>query len=240
MKTSESIVNIAKALVEFQKDLPDIERNAVNPYFESNYATLDNILLTVRPNLIRAGLSIVQAVSTIPDRLGVIVETRLLHSSGEWIQESFEAKAESNAPQKIASTVTYLRRYSVTSFLGLHPEEDDDANATKEASSNFNQNKKNEIGSQNKTGVIPPKQVITPKKPEPVVPENLPTEKSPDEDPGEYVMRTGPWVNHKLKERTKEAVRGWIDYMDKNAERQWTQEELEAYEYMKRYVGDFK
>jgi hypothetical protein len=129
MQTSQTITEISKALVEFNKELSRIEKDANNPFFKNSYATLDTILDTVRPILARHGISILQ----MPSGNGELIEMRtiLLHTSGEFIESPVVAmKAVKNDPQSLGSTITYAKRYSISAMLGISTgDKDDDGNS---------------------------------------------------------------------------------------------------------------
>lgn len=124
---SETITELAKALVKFNTEVSRISKDAANPFFKNNYATLDNIIDEVRPILTKNGLSILQ----IPggDGENVVMKTMLMHESGEWIEsDPLIMKPVKNDPQSVGSCVTYARRYSLAAFLSLNTGEDDDGN----------------------------------------------------------------------------------------------------------------
>jgi hypothetical protein len=129
MKTSESIVNIVKALTEAQKQIKNPANTANNPFYKSKYAPLSDILSQARPILSDHGLVITQ--EPISDGAKVSIATTLLHVSGEYIQyEPFTITAEKLTPQGLGSAITYARRYTVSPILFIASEEDDDGNET--------------------------------------------------------------------------------------------------------------
>ncbi len=133
MKTSESLANIGIALAKAQGELKAVVKDATNPHFRNTYASLDTILETVRPTLAKHGLSLVQG-GTAPhaDENGVVrsfvVETMLLHSSGEYIVNACVMPLAKADPQGAGGAMTYGRRYGVSALLALATDEDDDAN----------------------------------------------------------------------------------------------------------------
>jgi hypothetical protein len=137
MKMSESITEVAKALVAAQSEFETATMNATNPFLMSRYADLGAVIEAVRPALSKHGLTFVQPASMAD---GVVtVETVVLHESGEYIAESIslEATAEKgkSAAQVAGSIITYLRRYGLSAMLGVYADEDNDgAEPTKSAS----------------------------------------------------------------------------------------------------------
>jgi hypothetical protein len=127
MNKSESITNLAVAIVKFNGEISRIAKDANNPFFKNSYATLDHIVDEVRPILNKHGLAVMQ----IPggDGENVIMKTLLIHESGEWMEsEPLTMKPVKNDPQAVGSCITYARRYSLNAFLSLSTGEDDDGN----------------------------------------------------------------------------------------------------------------
>lgn len=128
MKKSENIEEIAKALVEFRKNLKQPSKDASNPFFKSTYTSLDKVIEAIDETAPNHGISFTQwAVSNEQGNVGV--ETLLLHSSGQFIQyDPLYMKPEKNTPQSIGSCITYSRRYSISAIFGITSDEDDDGN----------------------------------------------------------------------------------------------------------------
>jgi hypothetical protein len=124
MQTSESIKEISSALVSFHKAVGKIRKDAQNPFFKSKYASLSGILETIDEPLIANGLAIVQ----FPEGEHGL-STRIVHSSGEWMEATYFMRPTKDDPQGLGSAITYQRRYAVGAILSLNIDEDDDANA---------------------------------------------------------------------------------------------------------------
>lgn len=124
-KTSDKLEEFTKAFSKFQSMHLSVKKDATNPHFRSTYASLPAVLETCRDSLALTGLSVLQ----LP--LGGVEVSRLLnritHSSGQFIQWVYTTPITKKDPQGIGSAITYSRRYSLTSSLGL-PEVDDDGN----------------------------------------------------------------------------------------------------------------
>lgn len=125
METSATIKDIATALGKFQALEITITKDATNPHFRSKFASLDNIIESIREPLAAEGLSFAQ----FPDGDGLT--TVLMHTSGEWMKATANLKLAKEDPQGQGSAYTYARRYALSAILGLATEEDDDAEATK-------------------------------------------------------------------------------------------------------------
>lgn len=128
MNKSESIAKLSAALVMAQAEMPIVKMNSVNPFLKNKFADLGAVIEASRPILARRGLSISQFPTSSDNRIGVT--TLLVHESGEWLEETVlldmaEEKGKS-AAQVAGSIITYLRRYSWSSVLGLYADEDSD------------------------------------------------------------------------------------------------------------------
>jgi len=126
MKKSETIVEIAKALIDFKKEVGKLKKTGKNPYFKSTYAPISEVLETINDPLNNVGLSFVQFPKGENE-----LETLVMHTSGEWISESYYMKPVKEDPQALGSVITYQRRYALCAIFGLG-DEDDDANTVSE------------------------------------------------------------------------------------------------------------
>lgn len=124
MEKSETISELAKALAAFQGAMESVLKTKVNPFYHSKYADLDAIWEACRGRLSANGLALVQT-TTWNDQ--IILETMLLHTSGEWIKGSLAINAAKLDPQAVGSAITYARRYGMSAMLGISSEDDDDA-----------------------------------------------------------------------------------------------------------------
>ena len=127
MNTSESLKSITVAMILVQSEIKGMTPDAKNPFFKSNYITLDGILEYVRPILVKNNIWLFQEVKGTDDHISV--KTRLIHNSGEFIEtESLEMKPQKNDPQQLGSCITYAKRYQLAGLLGISSEIDDDGN----------------------------------------------------------------------------------------------------------------
>jgi len=120
---------MAKALIAFQQEVPEIHFNAQVKYGQTNfkYADLAQMLKILRPLLNKHGFALSQLVDT---RLGAepygVVKTILLHESGEAVTSDTFYNI-TGKPQDQGSGITYARRYALAAICGVSAEEDDDA-----------------------------------------------------------------------------------------------------------------
>ncbi len=135
-RMSDKIDKLAQALTKAQAEMRNAVKDGENPHFGSSYATLGEILDTIREPLSKHGLAVVQLPSATADT--VTVETRLLHDSGQWMRSAltFRLRPEYSksgrelppSPQQVGSAITYGRRYGLSAMVGVGAVEDDDGN----------------------------------------------------------------------------------------------------------------
>lgn len=130
MEKSNDITHLAEAFAKAQGEMKAAEMTATNPFLKNRYADLGAVIQASRAVLAKHGLSVVQPISGTGDFIAVT--TMLMHTSGEWIAETIslpmgEERGKS-AAQVAGSTITYLRRYSLASMLGVYADEDTDGN----------------------------------------------------------------------------------------------------------------
>lgn len=126
MRTSESINELATALSKCQSEMGSAEMGADNPFFNSKYANISDVLKAIKAPLGNNGLSFVQTPISKDNEAGVT--TRLMHVSGQWMESTLCLPVLKADPQGVGSVVTYSRRYALQSILGV-PAADDDGNA---------------------------------------------------------------------------------------------------------------
>lgn len=88
------------------------------------YANLADVWDVIREPLSSNGLAIVQQAAN--NAQGVTVTTTLLHVSGEFIRDRCWMAVGDSRPQSLGSAITYARRYSLSSLVGVATAEDDD------------------------------------------------------------------------------------------------------------------
>jgi hypothetical protein len=129
MQMSEQIGEISKALAAAKAELSHATKDAKNGGFGgAKYATLSSVIDAVRPTLATHGISVMQPVSNDPAG-NIVVETILMHESGQWFRESIAGRPEKPNAHGTGSIISYLRRYSLAAFVSI-AQEDDDGNGS--------------------------------------------------------------------------------------------------------------
>lgn len=131
MDRSGTLDQLATALALAQAEILPAVKDGFNPYFKSKYADLASVVNACRAALTSNGLAVVQRAIGAGDNVGVT--TTLMHSSGQWIEGTITVRLEDATPQAVGSALTYLRRYSLASMVGVAPDDDDAEAATSPA-----------------------------------------------------------------------------------------------------------
>lgn len=126
MTTSEHTDRIADALAHAQGQMKNAALSKTNPHFRNRYADLAAIRDAVTPALTAHGIAVVQTFDASGDGHAFVL-TRLLHTSGQWIESLCPIPLAADM-QKMGSAITYARRYSLSAICGIAADEDDDAN----------------------------------------------------------------------------------------------------------------
>jgi hypothetical protein len=134
MKTSETMAKIAPALAKALGEIHNATKDSKNPHFKNTYASLAAVIDATKATLADHGLVVVQSPGWNDNR--VTVTTRIVHTSGEWIEATAEAPVPKADPQGVGSAVTYLRRYSLAAICGITQEDDDGETASRRSSPN--------------------------------------------------------------------------------------------------------
>jgi hypothetical protein len=124
---TETCTDLFTALIKAQSEMGSAVKDSKNPHFRSRYASLAAVIDAVIPVLNANGLGVLQLPSI--EGSEVRLTTILMHSSGQRLSSTVGAPlGKKQDAQAVGSAITYLRRYSLQSIMGL-PVEDDDGNA---------------------------------------------------------------------------------------------------------------
>lgn len=131
IRQSLSLTKLAPALTTAQAEMVNAPKetrgqvgNAVRYYTD-----LPTITDLVRPVLARHGLCFTQFPSGGGDGT-VTVTTRIIHSSGEWMEGELSMPCSGNGAQGVGSAITYAKRYALMAVLGVAADDDDGAAAS--------------------------------------------------------------------------------------------------------------
>lgn len=136
MHTSDQINEIAAALAKAQGKFPVIEKRkqasvkgtskASGREYSISYAYADiaDVISVISPVLSGEGISFIQPTVMVDG--GMYIATRLMHSSGQFIESMYPVCGISGDHQKMGGALTYARRYALCSMVGVAADEDID------------------------------------------------------------------------------------------------------------------
>lgn len=125
---SENLDKLFKGMNTFRSQLKQPAKDAKNPFFKSNYVTLEGVQNAIDAAIKGTGLAYAQIVKN-DDNGNVGVETIITHESGQYLTTGVLAlRPEKATPQGYGSTITYAKRYQLASAFGVSSDVDDDGN----------------------------------------------------------------------------------------------------------------
>ncbi len=120
-------MSIYKQLFEAKKEIGKISKDSKNPFFKSKYFDINSLLEHVEPILQKHNLLLLQPIDNnkVSTEIWDLEEHKYVYSCIDLpnIQD----------PQKLGSAITYYRRYTLQSLLGLQAEDDDGNKASNKA-----------------------------------------------------------------------------------------------------------
>ena len=150
---SPSIAKLAAALAKAQLGFTPILKSVENTFYTTEkkkamYADLAAVIAATQKALAENELVVIQSPVVRTETKEAGVQSLLVHSSGEWLSNEVLLPATARAKewkdgvqvpyvkfdaQTCGIAITYSRRYSYQSLIGVAAEEDDDANSIGEA-----------------------------------------------------------------------------------------------------------
>lgn len=112
---------INEKLFNLQQEIGTISKDANNPFYKSKYFDINSLINQLNPLLKKHRLLLLQPIEED------CVYSKLICVDGTGGVISALKLPEINDPQKLGSAITYYRRYTLASLLGLQAV-DDDAN----------------------------------------------------------------------------------------------------------------
>jgi hypothetical protein len=116
-----SKLNINEKLFNLQQEIGVISKDAKNPFYKSKYFDINSLIKQLNPLFKKYRLLLIQPIEEDA------VYTKIICVDGTGAVLSALKLPEINDPQKLGSAITYYRRYTLASLLGLQAV-DDDAN----------------------------------------------------------------------------------------------------------------
>lgn len=118
--------SLNEKLFLLQQEIGTISKDATNPFYQSKYFDINSLIKQLQPLLQEHRLLLLQPI--IDD---MVLSQIVCIDSNEAVVSRLKLP-EMNDPQKLGSAITYYRRYTLGSLLGLQSV-DDDANLASQA-----------------------------------------------------------------------------------------------------------
>ena len=119
---SKKETSINEKLFNLQQEIGTISKDASNPFYKSKYFDINSLIKQLQPLLKKHRLLLLQPIEE-----DMVVSKLLCIDGGGGVVSGLKLPVITD-PQKILACITYFRRGTLTSLLGLQAE-DDDGNA---------------------------------------------------------------------------------------------------------------
>ncbi len=106
-----------------------VKKDSANPFHKSKYASLGAHLELSESVLFKHGLLMLHTPNMINNQY-TLVSTLYHPESGQWIKSYLPLLNPKADSQGVGASLTYMRRYSINSMLGLNAEDDDGETAS--------------------------------------------------------------------------------------------------------------
>jgi len=116
--TVKNKMNIYQKLFHLQQEIGSISKDAKNPFYKSKYFDINSLIGQLKPLLAKHNLLLMQPINDNK------VYSVIHDLDGSSVTSSMELPVGLDA-QKMGSAVTYFRRYTLQSLLGLQAVDDD-------------------------------------------------------------------------------------------------------------------
>jgi len=111
--------NVFKKLFNLQQEIGTISKDASNPFYKSKYFDINSLIKQLNPLLAKHKLLLIQPI------MDNMITSRIICIENGGSVDSSLTLPDINDPQKLGSAITYYRRYTLASLLGLQAEDDD-------------------------------------------------------------------------------------------------------------------
>ena len=130
--------DLIAALIKAQSEIQHASKDGNNPYFKSGYATLEQVISTVKPPLNSNGIYFQQQSHDCEE--GVCIET-VFYGHNAMLKTGKVTIPTDRTPQGRGSGLTYAKRYSLSLACGIGHQKDDDANLAQDNIANEEERK---------------------------------------------------------------------------------------------------
>lgn len=143
---TDKVKNIYAALLEVQRELPSLQKSAVNPHFKNKYVPLEELNPATLEVLNKHNL-VWLTFPGVHDNEPALTYSLVYTPTGEQIGGTMLLQSKASGPQDQGSAITYGRRYALMAVLGLVADTDDDGEKAQAATVA-------PVSEQNKQGIL--------------------------------------------------------------------------------------
>ena len=116
-------MSINTKLFTIQQEIGSISKDSKNPFYNSDYFDINSLISQVLPLFKKHKVLLLQPIEN-----GEVMTRLVCVEKGNFVESGIPLP-EIADPQKLGSAITYFRRYTLASLIGLKSS-DDDANTT--------------------------------------------------------------------------------------------------------------
>ncbi len=113
------VEGIYTKILALKSEVGAISKEETNPFFKSKYFDINGLIKHIEPLLEKNRLVLLQPITE-----GKVKSILIDVDTNETIESELEL-VQYDDPQKLGSCITYYRRYTLQSLLGLQAEDDD-------------------------------------------------------------------------------------------------------------------
>jgi hypothetical protein len=108
-----------KKIFDIQSEIGKISKDSTNPFYKSKYFDINKLIEQLHPLLVKNKVILLQPIRDNK------VYSEIIDLDSDSTISSYIELTGIKDPQKVGIEVTYFRRYTLTSLLGLQAEDED-------------------------------------------------------------------------------------------------------------------
>jgi len=128
---SNEISELFTAFLKAKREFKPLLKTGYNPFFKSYYSRWEDYLEACGDAFDKYGLLVTGGSDIIDGQF--IIEVQITHApSNQWMRSIAPISPHEPGPQPIGGWISYLKRYMLSTMLGIGGSEEDDGNANQE------------------------------------------------------------------------------------------------------------
>ena len=122
--------NIYQRVNKVFQDISGLTKDKQNPFFKSSYVDINSLLDQVKPQFAKNGIGLDQSPQLVDGLPCLRTWLVNLDDTNDFIESNTPLIYKQGDAQSLGGSITYMRRYSLVSMLGLEAYDDDGSAAT--------------------------------------------------------------------------------------------------------------